>query len=131
MVEILALLYAGQPLIQGMVGTPYYMAPEVLLEKYYSEKVDVWSAGVTTHLMLSGQVPFRGKTILEIFQAVKSEQLVFRSDRWRSISDSAKDLIRLMLSRDVTKRLSAQQVLGIPSFPLLTVLFSYSILQLQ
>ena len=94
-----------------MVGTPYYMASEVLLEKYYNEKVDVLSAGVTAYLMLSGGVPFRGKTSLKIFEAVKFEHLRFRSDQWRSISDSAKDLIRLMLSRDVTKRLSAQQAL--------------------
>nr|ABK22812.1 unknown [Picea sitchensis] len=101
----------GQGLMQGIVGTPYYVAPEVLGGKEYSEKVDVWSAGVILYIMLSGVAPFLGNTPQEIFEAVLRGRLRFPSDPWLSISHSAKDLIRRMLCRDVTRRLSAQQVL--------------------
>jgi len=103
-----------QGLMQGIVGTPYYVAPEVLGGKDYNEKVDVWSAGVILYIMLSGVAPFLGETPQEIFEAVLCGRLRFPSDRWLSVSHSAKDLIRRMLSRDVTKRLSAQQVLEHP-----------------
>jgi serine/threonine protein kinase len=104
----------GQGLMQGIVGTPYYVAPEVLGGKDYSEKVDVWSAGVIVYIMLSGVAPFLGDTPQEIFEAVLCGRLRFPSDPWLSISNSAKDLIRRMVCRDVTKRLSAHQVLEHP-----------------
>jgi len=101
----------GEGLMQGIVGTPYYVAPEVLGGNDYNEKVDVWSAGVMAYLMLSGVHPFVGETPQEIFGAVLCGRLQFPTDQWRSISHSAKDLIRRMLCRDVSRRLSAQQVL--------------------
>lgn len=101
----------GEGLMQGIVGTPYYVAPEVLGMKDYNEKVDVWSAGVILYIMLSGVAPFVGETPQEIFEAVLCGRLSFPSDPWLSISQSAKDLIRRMLCRDVNRRLSAQQVL--------------------
>jgi serine/threonine protein kinase len=104
----------GQGLMQGIVGTPHYVAPEVLGGKDYSEKVDVWSAGVILYIMLSGVPPFVGETPQEIFEAVLCGRLRFPSDPWLSISHSAKDLIRRMLSRDVTRRSSAHQVLEHP-----------------
>nr|ADE77630.1 unknown [Picea sitchensis] len=113
--------------MQGIVGTPYYVAREVLGGKDYNEKVDVWSAGVILYIMLSGVAPFLGETPQEIFEAVLCGRLRFPSDRWLSVSHSAKDLVRRMLSRDVTKRLSAQQVLGIPSFLPLTMNIAASI----
>eukprot|EP00253_Pinus_taeda_P029040 PITA_29040 len=104
----------GEESIQGIVGTPYYVAPEVLGGKDYNEKVDVWSAGVILYIVLSGVAPFVGETPQEIFEAVLCGRLRFPTDRWLSISQSAQDLIRRMLSRDVTRRLSAHQVLEHP-----------------
>ena len=94
-----------------MVGSPSYIAPEVLAGTY-SEKVDVWGAGVLLHLLLVGILPFRGESLEAIFEAIQLVQLDFHSEKWQSISVSAKDLLSRMLSRDVEKRLSPQEVLG-------------------
>jgi serine/threonine protein kinase len=94
-----------------VVGSPSYIAPEVLAGTY-SEKVDVWGAGVLLHALLIGILPFRGESVKAIFEAIKLVQLDFHSENWQSISVLAKDLLSRMLSRDVEKRLSPQEVLS-------------------
>ncbi|KAM0949296.1 putative protein kinase CAMK-CDPK family [Dioscorea sansibarensis] len=97
--------------MRGVVGTPYYVAPEVVEGREYGEKVDVWSAGVILYLMLGGIPPFYGETAAEIFEAVMRGNLRFPRRIFSSVSPAAKDLIRRMLSRDASRRLSADQVL--------------------
>lgn len=99
----------GQSL-HGTVGSPFYIAPEVLAGGY-NQAADVWSAGVILYILLSGKPPFWGKTKSRIFDAVRAAGLRFRSDSWDSISDSAKELIRGMLCKDPSQRLTAQQIL--------------------
>ena len=94
-----------------MVGSPSYIAPEVLAGTY-SEKVDVWGAGVLLYALLMGILPFRGESVKAIFEAIQSVQLEFHSEKWQSISGLAKDLLSRMLSRDVEKRLSPQEILS-------------------
>lgn len=106
----IAFCQAGQSL-HGLVGSPFYIAPEVLSGDY-NEAADVWSAGVILYILLSGMPPFWGKTKSRIFEAVRLADLRFPSDPWNHISESAKDLIRKMLCTDPTQRFSAQQVLG-------------------
>jgi serine/threonine protein kinase len=98
----------------GLVGTPYYVAPEVVAGREYGEKVDVCSAGVVLYMMLSGTVPFYGATAPEIFEAVLRGTLRFPPRAFASVSPEAKDLLRRMLCRDVSRRLSAEQVLRHP-----------------
>lgn len=99
----------GQSL-HGTVGSPFYIAPEVLAGGY-DQAADVWSAGVILYILLSGIPPFWGKTKSRIFDAVRAADLQFPSNPWGSISDSAKELIKGMLCRDTSKRLTAEQVL--------------------
>ncbi|KAA8533782.1 hypothetical protein F0562_031299 [Nyssa sinensis] len=99
----------GQSL-HGTVGSPFYIAPEVL-SGGYNQAADIWSAGVILYILLSAMPPFWGKTKSRIFDAVRAADLRFPSNPWDHISESAKDLIKGMLCTDPSKRLTAQQVL--------------------
>ncbi|OIW12501.1 hypothetical protein TanjilG_04665 [Lupinus angustifolius] len=99
----------GQSL-HGVVGSPFYIAPEVLAGAY-NQAADVWSAGVIIYILLSGMPPFSGKTKSQIFESVTAAGLKFPSEPWDHISESAKDLIRGMLCKEPSQRLTAQEVL--------------------
>ncbi|CAK8570493.1 unnamed protein product [Lathyrus sativus] len=96
-----------------VVGSPYYVAPEVL-KKRYGPEADVWSAGVILYILLSGVPPFWAESEQGIFEQVLHGDLDFASDPWPAISDSAKDLVRKMLVRDPRRRMTAHQVLCHP-----------------
>ncbi|KAF1881060.1 hypothetical protein Lal_00023092 [Lupinus albus] len=91
-----------------MVGSPYYIAPEVLC-KNYGPEADVWSAGVIIYILLCGTPPFWGESEHEIFEEVLDGDLDFSSDPWPTISESAKDLIRKMLVKDPRNRITAHE----------------------
>ncbi|CAD8108658.1 unnamed protein product [Paramecium primaurelia] len=95
------------------LGTPYYIAPEVLNHNY-NEKCDVWSCGVILYILLCGYPPFTGKNENEIFEKVKTGKFKFPIEEWDSISREAKNLIQRMLQVDVTSRYSASQALNDP-----------------
>ncbi|EEF51085.1 calcium-dependent protein kinase, putative [Ricinus communis] len=97
--------------LHGTVGSPFYIAPEVLIGGY-NQAADLWSAGVILYILLSGMPPFWGKTKSRIFDAVRAADLRFPRDPWDQISASAKDLITGMLCVDSSKRLTAAQVLA-------------------
>lgn len=100
--------------LRGVVGTPYYVAPEVLAGREHGEKVDVWSCGVVLYVMLAGFPPFYGETVAEIFEAVMRGNLRFPVRIFQTVSPAAKDLLRKMLCKDVSRRFSAEQVLMHP-----------------
>jgi calcium-dependent protein kinase len=92
-------------------GTPYYIAPEVLDEKY-DEKCDIWSCGVILYILLSGYPPFNGDTDVDIMKSVRKGVYDFDTDEWKTVSSEAKDLISNMLKYDPAQRFSAKQVLS-------------------
>ena len=94
------------------VGTAYYISPEVL-DGFYDEKCDIWSAGVILYILLCGYPPFNGNDDDEIFESIKKRKFVYPDAEWANISKEAKDLINKMLSEPLT-RLTAEQVLGHP-----------------
>ncbi|KAJ0653673.1 putative protein kinase CAMK-CDPK family [Helianthus annuus] len=100
-----------------VVGSPYCVAPEVLL-KHYGPGADVWTAGVILYILLSGVPPFWAQTQQGMFDAVLKGYIVFESNPWPLIYDSAKDLIRKMLCSQPSDRLTAHEVLCMPSLDL-------------
>ncbi|MBA0652158.1 hypothetical protein Goklo_019434, partial [Gossypium klotzschianum] len=108
-----------------IVGSPYYMAPEVL-KRNYGPEVDVWSAGVILYILLCGVPPFWAGTpflllhgcavsdTLGVALAILRGVIDFKREPWPQVSESAKSLVRQMLEPDPRKRLTAQQVLEHP-----------------
>ncbi|KAJ8765345.1 hypothetical protein K2173_012042 [Erythroxylum novogranatense] len=109
----LSAFYKPGEYFSDVVGSPYYVAPEVL-RKYYGPEADVWSAGIILYILLSGVPPFSAETEKGIFRQILQGKLDFDSAPWPSISDSAKDLIRKMLERNPKRRLTAHEVLCHP-----------------
>ncbi|XP_023402992.1 serine/threonine-protein kinase DCLK1 isoform X1 [Loxodonta africana] len=97
-------------------GTPTYVAPEIIAETGYGLKVDIWAAGVITYILLCGFPPFRGSGDDQevLFDQILMGQMDFPSPYWDNVSDSAKELITMMLLVDVGQRFSAVQVLEHP-----------------
>ena len=92
------------------IGTSYYIAPEVLKEKY-DEKCDVWSCGIILYILLCGYPPFNGNTNVEIFHAIQNQNPIFAGEEWDDITSEAKELIKLMLRKNPNERWNADQCL--------------------
>jgi calcium-dependent protein kinase len=82
------------------LGSPLYMAPEIVKKIPYDQKVDIWSLGIIMYILLSGKPPFKGKTKEEIFISITTSPLQFKDGIWMKISESAKNMIKKMLTRD-------------------------------
>ena len=104
--------------MKGCHGTPYFIAPEVLAGDY-SEKCDIWSAGVVLHVLLTGVPPFSGKTEDEVLAAVRAANVNYDAPIFKGVSRTALDLLRNMLSSKEEKRPSAAEVLKHPWFKLM------------
>ncbi|XP_023771817.2 calcium-dependent protein kinase 1-like [Lactuca sativa] len=94
-----------------VVGSPYYVALEILL-KNYGPKADIWSSGVILYILLCGVPPFWGESENEIFEEILRCKLDFSSDPWPSISESAKDLVTKMLIKDPKRQITTHGVLS-------------------
>uniref|UniRef100_A0A8D2IY99 Serine/threonine-protein kinase DCLK2 n=1 Tax=Varanus komodoensis TaxID=61221 RepID=A0A8D2IY99_VARKO len=97
-------------------GTPTYVAPEIIAETGYGLKVDIWAAGVITYILLCGFPPFRSENNVQedLFDQILVGKLEFPSPYWDNITDSAKELISLMLQVNVEARYTAAQILNHP-----------------
>ncbi|XP_075095722.1 calcium-dependent protein kinase 17-like isoform X1 [Nicotiana tabacum] len=107
----LSVFYKQGDVFKDIVGSAYYIAPEVLKRRYGPE-VDIWSIGVMLYILLCGVPPFWAENENGIFNAILRGHIDFSSDPWPSISGGAKDLVRKMLTIDPKQRLTAMQVLN-------------------
>ena len=98
-----------------VVGTPYYVAPEVLRGKY-TNKCDIWSIGVLFYIMLSGYLPFNGPTWEDVYEKILNSNYSLEQKEFSKVSDKAKDLLSHLLEKDYRKRYSATQALKHPWF---------------
>ncbi|XP_022753703.1 calcium-dependent protein kinase 17-like [Durio zibethinus] len=109
----LSVFYKPGDVFKDIVGSAYYIAPEVLKRKYGPE-ADIWSIGVMLYILLSGVPPFWAESEHGIFNSILRGHIDFTTDPWPSISPQAKDLVRKMLNSDPKQRLTAIQVLSHP-----------------
>ncbi|XP_076872061.1 calcium/calmodulin-dependent serine protein kinase b isoform X1 [Brachyhypopomus gauderio] len=97
----------------GRVGTPHFMAPEVVKREPYGKPVDVWGCGVILFILLSGCLPFYG-TKERLFEGIIKGRHKMTPRQWSHISESAKDLVRRMLMLDPAERITVYEALNHP-----------------
>ena len=112
--------YKKNEILTLKVGSPYYIAPEVL-NKCYNEKCDIWSAGVVLYVMLTGTFPFSGLSTQQLFENIKSGKYRDTGKEYEAISQKAKDLIKKMLELNPLKRISASECLKSNFFSVINV----------
>jgi len=100
-------------IFKDVVGSAYYVAPEVL-KRNYGPPADIWSIGVIMYILLSGQPPFWGPTESAIFNEILRAKLNLSQSPWPHISASAKDILKRMLTVDPKARITAAQALSCP-----------------
>ena len=90
-----------------MVGSPIYMAPEILLGEEYDSKADIWSLGVVLFEMLFGFCPFEDKNIGLLIKRMEDEPLIIP---WRlnPVKDEVINLLVMMLTKNKLKRANWQ-----------------------
>ena len=100
---------------KDVVGSSYYIAPEVLKQNY-NEKCDTWSVGVILYMMLVGRAPFDGKDDEEIILKINSADYDSKEPRLLKHSPEVRDLVNKLLQKDINKRYSAKEALNHPWF---------------
>ncbi|KYN42282.1 Serine/threonine-protein kinase 17B [Trachymyrmex septentrionalis] len=97
--------------VREILGTPDYVAPEILHYEPITLAADMWSLGVTTYVLLTGFSPFGGETDQETFQNISLGEVDFPEELFEDISVQAKDFVAKLLVLDPSARMTAKQCL--------------------
>ncbi|KAI6661673.1 Serine/threonine-protein kinase D1-like [Oopsacas minuta] len=99
---------------RSLVGTPAYVAPEVLDSSGYNRALDMWSSGVITYVSLSGTFPFNEDE--DIKSQVSNQEFMYPSHPWKLISPTAIDLVNNLMEVSIRKRYNVSRALQHPWF---------------
>ena len=102
-----------------LVGTPFYLSPELCDRRPYDAKSDVWSLGVVLYELLTGKPPFRARSQQELFLKILDGKYAPLPERERNASDGVsrdmRELVRDMLETNVSRRVDAAGVATRPA----------------
>ena len=93
------------------VGTPYYIAPEVI-KKNYNEKCDLWSCGIIMYVLLTGHPPFRGRCKDEIMSNVLKKKLCLTGVEFEGFSSQSIEFLKKLLTFNDKDRISAYEAIN-------------------
>lgn len=105
-------LSGKSPTLNSLVGTSFYLAPEIISKAGYGASVDMWACGIVLYIMLSGQFPFCGDNDEEYYKNVVEQALEFPDSEWGTVSPDAIDFIRDLLDKNPETRKTAEDALG-------------------
>jgi calcium-dependent protein kinase len=108
-----ATFFAPGQAFSERLGSPYYIAPEVL-DGRYGPEADIWSCGVILYILLCGGAPFDDPDQDALYHDIRHADLDLAGHPWPSISADAKDCVRRMLTRDPRARATAAAILQHP-----------------
>jgi calcium-dependent protein kinase len=98
----------------ALLGTCYYVAPEVVNGPQYDFRCDLWSLGIIAYMLITGQPPYWGSSAEEVLQKIKTEAPDTDSPQWANASSDAKDFVFGLLQRRPEDRLSGEALLRHP-----------------
>ena len=101
--------------LHTILGTPYYMAPEVL-KGDYNEKCDIWSIGAITYYLITGTEPFKGNTSNQIFSRILYTEPDYSPSKFWNTSQVLIDFLKQCFSKDPMVRPTAREALEHPWF---------------
>ncbi|KAL4660503.1 serine/threonine-protein kinase 17A-like [Arapaima gigas] len=100
--------------VREIIGTPEYVAPEVLNYEPISTATDMWSIGVLTYVMLTGESPFLGDDKQETFLNISQVNVDYSQEVFEGVSSVAIDFIKSLLIKDPRRRATAEECLAHP-----------------
>ncbi|CAB1341713.1 unnamed protein product [Coregonus sp. 'balchen'] len=100
--------------LREILGTPEYVAPEILNYEPISTATDMWSIGVLTYVMLTGESPFLGDNKQETFLNISQVNVDYSQDAFEGVSSLAIDFIKTLLLKNPRKRTTAEECLNHP-----------------
>eukprot|EP00808_Paulinella_micropora_P010054 g6553.t1 len=96
------------------LGTPNYVAPEILNKEPYGHEVDVWSLGVLSYFLMSAETPFASVSTRATYKKIQSGKFGFPKVMWTHRSREAKDFIKCCLTPDPERRITAREIASHP-----------------
>jgi len=95
--------------LEQFCGTPVYMAPEILQKNSYSVQCDIWSLGLIIYESMSGKFAFERENMTEedLIEVIIKAQFDYENENLKTYPESAKDLLKRMLTPDPAKRITA------------------------